>query len=153
MSLYVADIADIKAVADAIRAKTGDGGITMTMKQMPAKIAAITTGDERITEKVTLYGDCIYFGGFGEFYDQLDFGDRFNGAIAVVIFPSGYTQLYAMFPAGGIQERHNYYTASQTIDVSEAADVVLSNGRVCWRIDPEQALPSTSVISVTYWRG
>lgn len=148
MSLYVADIADIKAVADAIRAKTGDGGITMTMKQMPAKIAAITTGDERITEEVTLSGDSIYF---GDFYDQQDFGARFKGAIAAVTFPSGYTQLYAMFPAGGIQERHNYHTASQTIDVVDT-DVVLSNGQVCWRIDPEQAFPEMPVISVTYWR-
>lgn len=152
MSLYVADIADIKAVADAIRAKTGDGGITMTMKQMPAKIAAITTGDERITEKVTLFGGCIYFGGFGEFYDQQDFGDRFNGAIAVVTYQTGYEEIYAMFPAGGIQEIHNYYTASQTIGVSQVADVVLSNGQVCWAIDPEQTFHSISVISVTYWR-
>lgn len=152
MSLYVADIADIKAVADAIRAKTGDGGITMTMKQMPEKIAAITTGDERFTTAVTLSGDSIYFGGFGEFYDQQDFGDRFNGAIATVTLPSGYTRLFAMSPAGGIQEIHNYYGASETIGVAQAADVVLSNGRVCWRIDPEQALPSTSVISVRYWR-
>ena len=152
MSLYVADIADIKAVADAIRAKTGSSGVTMTMKQMPAEIAAITTGDERFTTGVTLSGGCIYFGGFGEFYDQQDFGDRFKGAIAVVVFPSGYTQLFAMFSAGGIRERHNYFAASQTIGVSQAADVVLSDGQVCWAIDPEQAFPSTSVISVRYWR-
>ena len=150
MSLYVADIADIKAVADAIRAKTGDGGITMTMKQMPEKIAAITTGDERITEEVTLSGDSIYF---GDFYDQQDFGARFNGAIAVVTYQTGYEEIYAMFPAGGIQEIHNYYTASQTIAVAQAADVVLSNEKVRWRIDPEQMFHSISVISVTYWRG
>ena len=150
MSLYVADIADIKAVADAIRAKTGISGVTTTRKQMPAKIAAITTGDERFTTGVTLSGGCIYF---GDFYNPKNFRYRFKGAIAVVTFPSGYTQLYAMFPAGGIQERHNYFTASQTIDVSEAADVVLSNKKVRWGIDPEQAFDNISVISVTYWRG
>ena len=149
MSLYVADIADIKAVADAIRAKTGISGVTMTMKQMPAKIAATTTGNERITEEVTLSGGCIYF---GDFYNPNNFRDRFKGAIAVVTYQTGYEEIYAMFPAGGIQERHNYYTASQTIDVSEAADVVLSNGQVRWAIDPEQTFHSISVISVTYWR-
>ena len=149
MSLYVADIADIKAVADAIRAKTGISGVTMTMKQMPAKIAAITTGNERITEEVTLYGGCIYF---GDFYNPKNFRYQFKGAIAVVTFQSGYTQLYAMFPAGSIRERHSYYTASQTIDVSEAADVVLSNKKVRWGIDPEQAFTDILGISVTYWR-
>lgn len=150
MSLYVADIADIKAVADAIRAKTGVSGATMTMKQMPAKIAAITTGDERITEKVTLSGGCIYF---GDFYDQLDFGDWFRGAIAVVTLQTGFRWILAMYPGAGIQEQHLYLTASQAIELSATADVVLSNGHVCWAIDPEQALHNISVISVTYWRG
>lgn len=42
MTVKLFDMAHITAIADAIRAKTGEYGL-MTVEQMPAKIAAITT--------------------------------------------------------------------------------------------------------------
>lgn len=108
-------------------------------------------GARTITEAVTITDGAILFGNF---VDEVGFGDSFLGAVLTVTSnDNGYKRLFSMMPVGGVQEIHNYFTSSYTIDMASATDVTMVGGQAKWLVDPEQTFVTSNITAeLTYWR-
>lgn len=109
------------------------------------------TGAKTITENPEIVNGAILFGNF---IDSFGFSDFFLGAVLTITSnDNGYKRLFSMMPVGGVQEIHNYYTSSYTIDMASAADVTMVEGQVKWLVDPEQTFVTSDITAeLTYWR-